>query len=108
MYSATSTGGGGYELKFPKSALRKLCKETVLGMTIFCGIELFFGSPHKISFGKNLQNMHPPPHKEKNLFTSSMLLIFQCVDRELKLAENLRYTDDELLHVAIIATNVNR
>ena len=32
----------------------------------------------------------------------------QCVERDLKPASSLRYTADDLLHVAMIATNVNR
>jgi nitric oxide synthase oxygenase domain/subunit len=36
------------------------------------------------------------------------MFIFQCVDPELKQAGLLRHTEDDLVHVAMIATNVNR
>ncbi len=36
-------------------------------------------------------------------------LVIQCVDRKLKAADQLIYAeDDDILHVAFIATNVNR
>ncbi len=36
-------------------------------------------------------------------------LVIQCVDRKLKAADQLIYAeDDDMLHVAFIATNVNR
>jgi len=35
-------------------------------------------------------------------------LCVECVERDLKAGGSLRYTGDDLLHVAMIATNVNR